>query len=465
MSPDAAEAPGSATRSQRTILHVDMDAFYVSVELRDRPELRGRPVVVGGTGPRGVVAAASYEARRYGLRSAMPTSTARRMCPHAVFLPGDHRLYAEVSREVHAVFAEVTPLVEPLALDEAFLDVSGALRLLGEGTVIAQAIRQRVSETVRLTCSVGVAPNKFLAKLASKSAKPQASPGGVTPGAGVVEVLPGSELAYLHPLPVQALWGVGPATLERLQRLGVRTVGDLAALDVRAIQAAVGKAAGRHLYDLSWARDERAVEPERELKSIGHEETFAHDRCSIDELDTELVRLADGVASRLRANDRAARTITLKVRFASFATITRSVTVTPVVTTAYSILQAARPLLAQIDPTPGVRLLGISVSNFAEDVEQLNLLDGLSSGADVPGSDGPAEPFLPDDPTSLHDWRAAEGTVDEIRRRFGASAIGPASASNGNGVLRLVRPGAQQWGPDHDPAGAGSEPDPSTRRP
>jgi len=417
----------------RTILHVDMDAFYVSVELRRRPELRGRPVVVGGTGPRGVVAAASYEARRFGVYSAMPSSTARRLCPHAVFLSGDHELYASVSRDVHEILREATPIIEPLALDEAFLDVTGAARLLGDGVEIAHRIRQRTVAELDLSCSVGVAPNKFLAKLASVEAKPKASIDGIRPGIGVFVVEPGRELEYLRPLPVRRLWGVGPATLEKLQRLGVETVGDLHDLGEQALVVALGKASGRHLFALSEARDERPVETDRAVKSIGHEETFARDLHTTGELRTELVRLADGVASRLRANRTGARTLTLKVRFAGFATITRSTTLASPVATAVAIIDAIDPLVAAIDPTPGVRLLGVHGSNFGEPVEQLRLEDLLVDSESPPA-----------------DWTDASAAIDAIRDRFGASAIGPASAVSGRG-LRMVRKGAQQWGPDHDP--------------
>jgi DNA polymerase IV len=420
---------------QRVILHVDMDAFYVSVELRRRPDLVGKPVVVGGTGPRGVIAAASYEARRYGVRSALPSTTAKRLCPHAVFLPGDHALYASVSADVNRIFTSITPLVEPLSLDEAFLDVSGGRRLHGPGAVIAQTIRDRVWDELQLRCSVGVAPNKFLAKLASVAAKPVATPDGVREGRGAVEVLPGQELAFLHPLPVQALWGVGPATLQRLQTLGVHTVADLAELDEAGLVACVGAAHGQHLYRLSWGVDDRPVEADREMKSIGHEETFATDRHTHHELLRELTRLSDAVAARLRAHGSAARTLTLKVRFAGFETITRAVTVAGGVSTAHAIVAAVEPLLAAIDASPGVRLLGVSASNFTSGSQQLSLDDLLGERVD-----------------DEHQWLLAEETVDAIRKRFGTTAIGLASAVSHHG-LRVVQRGAQQWGPD-EPAGA-----------
>ncbi len=420
------------SNGSRAVLHVDMDAFYVSVELRRRPDLLGQPVVVGGTGDRGVVAAASYEARRYGIFSAMSSVVARRRCPHAVFLPGDHDLYAQVSSEVHEIFNRVTPLVEPLALDEAFLDVTGSLRLLGPARTISDLIRRQVADELGLPCSVGGASNKFIAKLASKAAKPRARPDRVEPGPGVVLVAPGSELEFLHPLPVSSLWGVGPATLQRLERFGVRTVGDLARIDVQALTSALGKAHGRHLHDLSWGRDSRPVEADREMKSIGHEETFSHDRHTHDELIREAVRLSDAVSSRLRASGTGARTVSLKVRFSDFVTITRSRSVEAPITTAQAILEIVDPLLAAIDVSVGVRLLGVSVSGFAVPSEQLSFDDMIEGGQ------------------ARQDWIAASGTIDAIRERFGTAAIGPASAVTSTG-LKVVRRGAQQWGPEAPP--------------
>jgi DNA polymerase-4 len=413
-------------RTHRVILHVDMDAFFVSVELRRRPELSGKPVVVGGTGPRGVVAAASYEARRYGVHSALPSAIARRRCPHAVFLPGDHALYGEVSEQVHAIFDRYTPRVEPLALDEAFLDVSGATRLFGEGTTIASRIRGDIRDELGLGCSVGVAPNKFLAKLASVAAKPRATPDRVIEGRGVVEVVPGSELGFLHPLSVSRLWGVGPVTLDRLERLGIRTVGELAHFDQRALTRALGAGQSAHLHALAWGRDDRAVEPDREVKSIGHEETYPRDLVDPTELERELVRLADAVAARLRRQGQAARTATLKVRFAGFRTITRSVTMDTPADTASQMVAALQPALRALDVSVGVRLLGVSGSNLVEPTQQLSLL----TDTDAP--------------------HRAAGAIDQIRERFGPAAIGPASAVGPEGV-RVVRKGAQQWGPDQPP--------------
>jgi DNA polymerase IV len=340
-----------------------------------------------------------------------------------VFLPGDHALYGEVSSEVHAIFERYTPLVEPLALDEAFLDVSGATRLFGDGTLIAARIRTDVRDELELGCSVGVAPNKFLAKLASVAAKPRATPARVIHGRGVVEVEPGRELEFLHPLPVARLWGVGPVTFARLERLGIRTVGDLAEMDERTLSGVLGAGQAAHLHALAWGRDERPVETDRDAKSIGHEETYPRDLVDLAELERELVRLADAVAARLRRQGVAARTANLKVRFAGFRTITRSVTVPDPLETGPGLVGVLRPVLSAIDVSGGVRLLGVSASNLVAPAQQLNLL---------------ADTEAP--------LRAA-GAIDQIRERFGPAAIGPASAVGPRGV-DVVRKGARQWGPD-----------------
>jgi DNA polymerase-4 len=413
---------------ERTILHVDMDAFFVSVELVRHPELRGRPVVVGGTGQRGVVAAASYEARAYGVFSAMPSAQARRLCPAAVFLPGDHGHYAEVSERVMALFRERTPLVEPLSLDEAFLDVTGARRALGDGAAIGHGLRTEVLEREGLTCSVGVAATKMVAKLASEAAKPRATPSGPEPGSGVFVVPAGTERDFLRPLPARALWGVGPATLARLERLGVRTVGDIADLPELAVVGALGTANGRHLHRLARGVDPRPVEPDQKLRSIGHEETFAHDHHEADTLGREVVRMADGVAGRLRRSGFTARTVTLKIRFGDFRTVTRSTTLATPVDEGPVIARHARALLAAIDPTPGVRLLGVTVSGLVEGgARQLSFDEAAAEG-----------------------WHEASGAVDAIRERFGDGAIGPAAAVGRQG-LRVKRRGDGQWGPDDGP--------------
>ncbi|MDQ4091817.1 MAG: DNA polymerase IV [Actinomycetota bacterium] len=416
-----------------------MDAFYAAVEVLADPSLAGKPLIVGGTGGRGVVASCSYEARSYGIRSAMPSMRARRLCPHAVFVPGRYELYSQYSKRLHAVLTSFTPVVEGIALDEAFLDVTGAQRLWGSGPEIAAAIRERVFAETGLWCSVGVAPSKFLAKLASEAAKPKAGPPGKgpAPGLGVKVVAPGEELAFLHPHPVEALWGVGPATRRRLDRFGIRTVGDLAAMPLVTLTGALGEAHGRHLHGLAWARDERAVEPDRATKSIGHEETYARDHHTLDTLRDEALRLSDAVANRLREADVAGRTVTLKVRFASFETITRSRTVPRPVDSGAAVARVAMELLDAVDPSPGVRLLGVSVSNLGpRPGEQLSLGDGDD-----------AEP-------------AVARAVDEVRRRFGDKAVGPATLLRGDG-LAVKRRGDQQWGPSSrsegrsGPAGGG----------
>jgi DNA polymerase-4 len=454
--------------AERVILHVDMDAFFASVEVLDDPSLVGLPVIVGGSGARGVVAACTYEARRFGVHSAMPSSVARRLCPNAVFVDGRFHRYVEESAKLHAIFHTVTPLVEGISLDEAFLDVTGSRQLLGDGPTIAAGIRQRVSDSLHLDCSVGIGRSKLMAKLASKAAKPSASPSGITPGAGVVEVPGHRELEFLHPLPVRALWGVGPVTGKRLESLGILTVGDIASLPDGALQRYLGVAQGTHLAELARGHDPRPVVPEQEAKSIGHEETFASDLWDRGVLHGHLLRMVDASATALRRSELAARTVTVKVRFSDFSMITRSHTLAAPIDASPAIGTVATALLESAPLDQGVRLLGVSLSGFGDPDggEQLTLdLDpGVpfgpgergSAGADTgPGGD-------PDDPTARSgdrlvraqeeaeriqgSWATVTSAVDAIRARYGGASVGPASLVGADG-LRVRRRGEAQWGP------------------
>ncbi len=390
------------------VLHVDMDAFFAAAEVLRHPELAGRPVIVGGVGPRGVVAAASYEARRSGVHSAMPTGRARLLCLEGVFLPPDGDYYRQLSGRIMHLFRTFTPLVEALALDEAFLDVTGARRLFGTPLEIAERIRSDLLRLEGLSCSVGVAPNKLLAKLASEQAKPQASTSGVRPGKGIVVVEPSEALAFLHRLPVRSLPGVGPATRAGLQRLGIETVGDLASLSTEDLVASFGQAHGRRLAELVKAHDPRPVVSERSPKSLSTEVTFQTDIADPTALRNELVRQAETVAARLRKARCIARTIVLKLRFADFRTVTRSRTLTQPTAHAPQIARAARELLASVDVTAGVRLLGLGAGGLSVGgAEQLTLEE----------ADGRLTSAL-------------DQAVDELRERFGAQVIAPASTQS-----------------------------------
>jgi DNA polymerase-4 len=379
-----------------SILHVDMDAFFASVELARRPQLRGLPVIVGGA-QRGVVLAATYEARAFGVHSAMPMAQALRLCPQSVVVPPDHAAYREVSEGVMRVLADVTALVEQVSVDEAFLDVAGARRRLGPPTVIGESIRRQVRERFGITCSVGVAATKFVAKLASGHAKPD----------GLLLVPRAATIDFLRVLPVGALWGVGERTEASLARWGIRTVAELADSDVATVQRAVGKVAGKHLFDLAWGRDPRPVEPGREEKSIGAEETFAVDVADPAVVEAKALELADRCAARLRARRLVARTVSIKVRTADFRTLTRSRTLTTPTDVARELYLAARDLLAGVDLRGlPVRLIGVraeGLDDAATTVHQPTLEEAVEGG--VAGR------------------REAERAMDEVRARFGRGAI------------------------------------------
>ncbi|WP_189244481.1 DNA polymerase IV [Streptosporangium pseudovulgare] len=396
--------PGPALGTDDTgcpILHVDMDAFYASVELRERPELRGVPVIIGDPGARGVVLSATYEARRFGVHSAMPMTRARRLCPRAVVIPPSRHKYAEVSRGVMEIFRSITPDVEPIASDEAFLDVGGARKRLGRPAVIAAAIRERVVREHGITCSVGVAGSKFVAKLASQHCKPD----------GLLVVPAGEVVDFLHPLPVAALWGVGERTERSLVRLGIKTVGDLAHTPVDALRRELGQAAGTHLAELAWGRDPRPVRADVPDKSIGAEETFATDVGDPVEIRRELLRLSERVAARLREGGHVGRTVSVKLRRADFSTITRSRTLREPTDVARDLYTVACELYTAsgLGRTP-LRLVGVRVEN-------------LRSAAETPRQLGLDE--------REKGWREAERAMDRAARRFGRDVVLPAS---------LVRP-------------------------
>jgi DNA polymerase-4 len=385
--------PGVA-RAIRTVLHVDMDAFYASVEQRDRPELRGRPVVVGALpGGRGVVSAASYEARRFGIHSAMPISRAYRLCPDAVYLPVDMDKYSDVSRRIMVLLAEWTPLLEPVSIDEAFLDVTASRALRGDGPTIARDIKARIRAEVDLTASVGIAPNKFLAKVASDLEKPD----------GLVVVEAGREAEFLDPLPVSRLWGVGRVTAEELAALGIQTIGQLARLSPEALAARFG-AHGPGLADLARGRDDRSVEPFGLPKSMGAEETFDVDHGDVERLRATLRAQAERVAHELRAEGYAGRVVTLKIRFADFSTYTRAHSSEPT-QDGLRIFQEACRLLDRVRLTQKVRLIGLSVS-------------GLGAAGQ-----GQLALFGPDAARQERLGRA----LDRLAERFGGDAVRPAS--------------------------------------
>ncbi len=371
-----------------TILHADLDSFFASVEQRDDPRLRGRPVIVGA----GVVLAASYEAKAFGVRTAMGGRQARRLCPRAVVVPPRMEAYSEASKAVFRVFEDVTPLVEGLSIDEAFLDVRGLERLAGPPETIARRLRKRVLDQVGLPITVGIARTKFLAKVASAVAKPD----------GLLVVPPDGELRFLHPLPVEALWGVGRVTAAKLHERGIRTVGQVATLDERVLVWMLGRAAGRHLHALAHNRDPRAVRTGRRRRSIGSQRALGRRPRSMEEIDATVVAIVDRLARRLRKGRRACRTVTLRLRFSDFTRATRSHTLPQATTETRELLAAARGLLAEATPlirAQGLTLVGLSLTNLVDgDRIQLAL---------------PLEPSL----------SPLDAALDEVRERYGADAI------------------------------------------
>ncbi len=401
------------------ILHVDMDAFYASVEQRDRPELRGWPVVVGGTAEgRGVVAAASYEAREFGVHSAMPAVTAKRLCPHAVFLRPRMDYYAAISEQIRTVFQHYTPLVEPLSLDEAFLDVTGSQDLFGSAVTIARNIKREIREGLSLVASVGVAPNKFLAKIASDLEKPD----------GLVIVDPLRVREFLDPLPVGRLWGVGRVTSKVFDRLGVRTISELRQLPVEVLRDHFGNN-GEHLWELAHGIDQRPVIPEHAAKSISHEKTFSRDIEDPELLRAWLLELSEQVACRLRRHSLKGRTVHLKVRFEDFRTVTRAQTLAESTHATQEIWQTVAAMLQQRMPSRrlSVRLLGVGVSGFGSGKQvQLKL--------------------FPDPQQERQD--RLDQVADIIKEKFGASSLQRAL-----GLLHDIEPKSGSSGPNQDQYG------------
>ena len=380
-----------------TVLHVDMDAFYASASLLSRPELVGTPVIIGGGGNRGVVLSATYEARTFGVASAMPMSRARRLCPRATVIAPDHHLYSQISAAVMATFETITPVVEPLSLDEAFLDVSGSLRRLGNPARIGQLIRDTVHDEQGITCSVGVAPTKFVAKLASGLAKPD----------GMVVVPRDEVVTFVQQLPVGALWGVGDKTEEALLRLGLHTVADIAHTPVDTLRRALGESAGPHLHDLSWGRDPRHVEVQRRERSIGSDETFEFDVDDPAYIHRQLLKLSDRTAARVRSAGVLGRTVSIKVRFSDFTTITRSRTLRDPTDVSREIFDTAKSLYDALGlQRARIRLVGVRMEGLVESV-----------GAPIQGT--------LDEPD--HGWRDADRAVDRASARFGAGSVRPAS--------------------------------------
>jgi DNA polymerase-4 len=396
--------------SVRVILHIDMDAFFASVEQRDHPELRGKPVLVGGDGPRGVVAAASYEARVFGCHSAMPSAIAKRLCPQAIFVKGSHGVYGRVSKQVFEILERFSPVIQPISIDEAFLDVTGSTHLFGTPIEMAIEIRRLVWEELELTCSVGIAPNKFLAKLASDMNKPN----------GYTQITDETTGAILDPLPVERIMGVGPAAKRNLDRLGIRTVKQLRGFPIETLRARFGEF-GERLYRLSRGMDDRPVRIDKGARSISHEHTFGVDLDNPEAIRAIIARQAEDVSSRLRKHGRYTKTISIKVRFGEFQTITRSTTLESQTNESAMIHQTAKTLFDHwAENFRPVRLIGVALSGLTESPADARLFELQSSSTN----------------------QAIDQATDVITRRFGKGALTRGSTLSAKPSHGLHGPGS-----------------------
>jgi len=426
------------------ILHIDLDAFFASVEILDNPELRGKPVVVGGSAERGVVASASYEARRFGVKSAMPSVIAKRLCPNIIFLPGRFDRYEEYSRRFHDIILDLTPDYEPLGLDEVFADLRSLRKLDVRPVEAAFELRRRINDELGLLCGVGLGRNKLFAKLASKKSKPTVVQGRLVDGPGVVFVDPATEEQWLNELPVGSLWGVGPATANKLGRLGLQYVRDLRRVDEATLEQHFGASMGATLAAYARGKDQRGVESSRVLKSVGHDQTFLRSLAGLDEVLETVKGHSAIVARALRSKEQVARTFTVVVRFDDLSSVSRSQTLSFGVDDEYAITEIAQALLQSIEYPFAVRLLGVHASSFLERAD--NHVQ-LSFGFDTSSSNARdrAEAVSRDLQVNKEALRDA---VDEIRQKFGRASVGVASELNEDGIEISVQRGSHAFGPE-----------------
>lgn len=428
------------------LLHIDLDAFFASVEVLDDPTLRGRPVAVGGAGERGVIASASYEARRHGVRSAMPSTTAKRLCPSLVILPGRFDRYEEYSRRFHAIVNDLTPSFEPISLDEVFADLRGLHRLGIRPVAAANNLRDRLRDELSLDSGIGLARNKLFAKLASKEAKPRIVNGQLRRGPGVVWVSPAMEATWLSELPVQALWGVGPATARKLQQLGLRYVRDIAKVDEATLASHLGTSLAATLTAYARGEDDREVLVDRELKSVGHDQTFATSLIGFDSLAAKCLHHAGVVGRALRAKGLVARTLSVAVRFDDLTSVSRAQTLPFGVDDDVALASVAQALVASIQLDRPVRLLALHASTL---LERTRNQVQLSFGVDDAGGQSRHEAVERSRAHQVNN-EALRDVVDDIRRRYGDTSLGSAAQLGGDGLSVGRQRGSNPFGPADD---------------